>query len=258
MPEIFNTPSVGGDGGMRLFGLIGHSLTHSFSKKYFAEKFAKEEITGCSYELFPLKTIDELSFLLRDHPELEGLNVTVPYKKQVLRFLGETHIPEGLDACNCINRTGDRLAGYNTDITGFEMSIKPLLRSHHRKALVLGNGGAAAAVVFVLKKLGIDFKIVSRKIHDGSALTYKKVTREVIKEHNIIINTTPLGMYPDESGCPDILYQYISERHFLYDLVYNPAKTLFLKKGEENGAVIKNGEEMLILQAEECWRIWNQ
>lgn len=185
------------------------------------------------------------------------MNVTVPFKKQVLRFLGETHIPEGLDACNCINRIGDRLDGYNTDITGFEMSFQPFLRSHHKKALVLGNGGAAAAVVFVLKKLGIDYTIVSRKIHDGSSLTYKKVTRQVIKEHNIIINTTPLGMYPDEGGCPDIPYQYIADRHFLYDLVYNPAKTLFLKKGEEQGAVIKNGEEMLILQAEESWRIWN-
>jgi len=243
---------------MRLFGLIGHPLTHSFSKRYFTEKFEKEEITGCSYELFPLKTIDELSFLLRDHPELEGLNVTVPYKKQVLGLLDEAYIPEELDACNCISRKGDRLIGYNTDITGFETSIKPLLRSHHKKALVLGNGGATAAVVFVLKKRGIDFTIVSRRIHDGSALTYKKITRQVMNEHNIIINTTPLGMYPDESGCPDIPYQYISDRHFLYDLVYNPAKTLFLTKGERQGAVIKNGEEMLILQAEESWRIWNQ
>ncbi|MGQ0738442.1 MAG: shikimate dehydrogenase family protein [Bacteroidota bacterium] len=243
---------------MRLFGLIGQPLKHSSSKKYFAEKFEKEEITGCSYELFPLKTIDELSFLLRDHPGLEGLNVTVPYKKQVLRFLSETHIPEGLDACNCINIAGDRLIGYNTDTTGFEMSIKPLLRSHHKKALVLGNGGAAAAVVFVLKKLGIDFTIVSRMPSSKSVLPYSAVTGQVIKEHSIIINTTPLGMYPDEGSSPGIPYQYISDKHMLYDLVYNPAKTLFLEKGEKQGAVIKNGEEMLILQAEESWRIWNQ
>jgi shikimate dehydrogenase len=243
---------------MRLFGLIGNSLAHSFSKKYFTEKFEKEGMTDCRYELFPLKTIDQLTLLLRDEPALEGLNITVPYKKQVLRFLQETHIPEGLEACNCINRMGDKLVGYNTDITGFEMSLKPLLRSHHKSALVLGNGGATAAVVFVLKKLGIEFMIVSRTLHDDSSLTYKKVTGEIIKQHPIIINTTPLGMYPDEESCPAIPYQHITDTHLLYDLVYNPAKTMFLKKGEERGAAIKNGEEMLVLQAEESWRIWNQ
>ncbi|NOT50765.1 MAG: shikimate dehydrogenase [Chitinophagaceae bacterium] len=242
---------------MRLFGLVGYPLSHSFSKKYFEEKFEKELITECSYELFPLKTIDELSLLLNDHPELEGLNITVPYKKQVLRFLNKSHIPNGLEACNCININGGKLAGYNTDITGFEISIKPLLRSHHTKALILGNGGAAAAVAFVLMKLGIDFTIVSRTPDDNSMLTYRKITAEIIRQYNIIINTTPLGMYPDAAGCPDIPYHYISDRHLLYDLVYNPVKTLFLKKGEEKGAAIKNGEEMLILQAEESWRIWN-
>jgi shikimate dehydrogenase len=242
---------------MRLFGLIGYPLSHSFSKKYFTEKFEKEQITECGYELFPLKTIDELSSLLSNHPELEGLNVTVPYKKQVLRFLDESRIPGGLEACNCINITNGKLVGYNTDITGFEISIKPLLRSHHTKALILGNGGAAAAVVFVLKKLGIGFTIVSRTPEDNSMLTYKKITAAITRQHSIIINTTPVGMYPDENNCPDIPYQSISDNHLLYDLLYNPAKTLFLKKGEERGATIKNGEEMLILQAEESWRIWN-
>ncbi|HUR67378.1 MAG TPA: hypothetical protein VMZ03_13590 [Chitinophagaceae bacterium] len=255
MHEIHNTPPGAGD--MRLFGLIGNSLAHSFSKKYFTEKFEREGMTNCRYELFPLKTIDQLFLILRDHPELEGLNVTVPYKKQVLRFLQESQIPVGLDACNCINITSGKLAGYNTDITGFELSIKPLLRSHHTKALVLGNGGATAAVLFVLKKLGISFSIVSRALHDDSSLTYKKVTGDILKQHPIIINTTPLGMHPDEDSCPAIPYQYISDTHLLYDLVYNPAKTMFLKKGEERGAVIKNGEEMLVLQAEESWRIWN-
>jgi len=242
---------------MRLFGLIGFPLTHSFSRKYFTEKFEKEEITGCKYELFPLKTIDELSSLFQKHPDLEGLNVTVPYKKQVLRFLDETRLPEGLEACNCINRTEGKLVGYNTDVTGFEMSIKPLLKSHHKKALVLGQGGAATAIVFVLKKLGIGFTIVSRTAHGLSSITYKKVTEDIISQHNIIINATPLGMYPDEESCPDIPYRFLSDKHFLYDLVYNPARTLFLKKGEERGATIKNGEEMLKLQAEESWRIWN-
>lgn len=242
---------------MRLFGLIGYPLSHSFSEKYFADKFSREGITDCSYSLFPIKTIEELFSLLKQNPELEGLNVTIPYKKQVLAFLDDSHIPAGLDACNCINITNNRLVGYNTDITGFEKSLMPLLKSYHKKALVLGQGGAAAAVVFVLKKLGISFTIVSRNGHIARALNYKKITEKIIDEHNLIINATPLGMYPDENSCPDIPYQFVSGKHLLYDLVYNPSKTLFLKKGEERGAIIKNGEEMLMLQAEESWRIWN-
>ena len=242
---------------MRLFGLIGHSLSHSFSKKYFTEKFEKEEITECSYDLFPLKTIDDLPVLILNHPELEGLNVTIPYKTKVLSFLDATHIPEGLAACNCINISAGKLVGYNTDINGFEKSLKPLLKSYHKKALVLGNGGATAAVIYVLKKLRIEFDIVSRRRNTGSAFIYQEIDKSIIEQRTIIINTTPLGMYPDTETCPDIPYQFISDRHLLYDLVYNPAKTLFLQKGEERGATIKNGEEMLVLQAEESWRIWN-
>ena len=242
---------------MRLFGLIGYPLSHSFSEKYFTEKFEEEQITECRYSLFPIKTIDELPILLRNNPELEGLNITIPYKKQVLPFLDASNIPDGLDACNCINITGGKLVGYNTDVTGFEKSLKPLLKSYHKKALVLGNGGATAAVAFVLRKLGISFDIVSRKIHDGSTFTYKEIDKKVIVENSVIINTTPVGLYPNTEACPDIPYEFIGESHLLYDLVYNPAKTLFLQKGEEKGAVIKNGEEMLALQAEESWRIWN-
>ena len=242
---------------MRLFGLIGYPLSHSFSKKYFTDKFENEGITGCFYELFPLPTVEALLPLLQKHPELEGLNVTIPYKQQVLAYLDESKIPAGLNACNCINITGGRLTGYNTDVTGFERSIIPLLKSWHKKALVLGNGGATAAVVFVLKKLGIDFDIVSRKKHDHSTLTYRDINKKIIADCPLIINTTPLGMQPDIDSCPDIPYQFITDRHLFYDLVYNPAKTLFLQKGEERGATIKNGEEMLVLQAEESWRIWN-
>jgi shikimate dehydrogenase len=242
---------------MRLFGLIGYPLTHSFSKKYFEQKFEKEQITGCRYELFPIKTIEELSSLLKAHPELEGLNVTIPYKKQVMAFLDESNIPAGLGACNCINVSGGRLTGYNTDTTGFEMSLKPLLKSYHKRALVLGSGGAANAVVYVLQKLGINFSIVSRKIQEGASMIYANIDRNVIHNHSIIINTTPLGTFPDTDTCPNIPYQFIGQDHLLFDLVYNPSKTLFLKKGEERGAVIRNGEEMLILQAEESWRIWN-
>ncbi|MCY7310460.1 MAG: shikimate dehydrogenase [Chitinophagaceae bacterium] len=242
---------------MRLFGLIGYPLSHSFSEKYFTEKFEQEEITECRYNLFAIKTIDELPILLRNNPELEGLNITIPYKKQVLPFLDASNIPDGLDACNCINITGGKLVGYNTDVTGFEKSLKPLLKSYHKKALVLGNGGATAAVAFVLRKLGISFDIVSRKIHDNSTFTYKEIDKKVMEENTVIINTTPVGLYPNTEACPDIPYKFIGESHLLYDLVYNPAKTVFLQKGEENGATIKNGEEMLILQAEESWRIWN-
>jgi len=242
---------------MRLFGLIGYPLSHSFSEKYFTEKFEQEEITECRYNLFAIKTIDELPILLRNNPELEGLNITIPYKKQVLPFLDDSNIPHGLDACNCINITGGKLVGYNTDVTGFEKSLKPLLKSYHKKALILGNGGATAAVAFVLRKLGISFDIVSRKIHDNSTFIYKEIDKKVMEENTVIINTTPVGLYPNTEACPDIPYKFIGESHLLYDLVYNPAKTVFLQKGEENGATIKNGEEMLILQAEESWRIWN-
>lgn len=243
---------------MRVFGLIGYPLSHSFSKKYFTDKFEREGIAGCLYELFPLPTIEALLPLLQKQPELEGLNVTIPYKQQVLAYLDESKIPAGLNACNCINITGGRLTGYNTDVTGFELSIIPLLKSWHKKALILGNGGATAAVVFVLKKMGIDFDIVSRKKHDHSTLTYRNINKKIIADCSLIINTTPLGMHPDTGSCPDIPYQFITDRHLLYDLVYNPAKTLFLQKGEERGATIKNGEEMLVLQAEESWRIWNE
>lgn len=242
---------------MRLFGLIGYPLSHSFSKEYFTKKFEREEITECRYDLFPIKTIDELPLLLRNNPELEGLNVTIPYKKQILRFVDVFDMPNGLDACNCINITNGNLVGYNTDVTGFERSLQPLLKSFHKKALVLGNGGATAAVIFVLKKLGISFEIVSRKLREGSTLTYGDIDKKIIEENTLIINTTPLGMYPDITTCPDIPYRFITEKHLLYDLIYNPKKTLFLQQGEERGAVIKNGEEMLILQAEESWRIWN-
>ena len=244
---------------MNLYGLIGYPLGHSFSKQYFTEKFEKEGLTDCNYELFPIPSIDKLPEILKNYPELEGLNVTVPFKHLVLSYLHSVAgIPGELKACNCIKIEGGKLSGYNTDYIGFEKSFTPLLKSYHKKALLLGNGGASAAVKFILKKLKIDFDIVSRTIHDGATLTYKDIDDKSIKQNTIIINTTPLGMYPDADGCPDIPYQFISDEHLLYDLVYNPAKTLFLQRGEERGATIKNGGEMLVLQAEESWRIWNE
>jgi shikimate dehydrogenase len=244
---------------MRLFGLIGYPLSHSFSKKYFTEKFEREGLINCRYELFPIAAIDELRLLLKDHPEFEGLNVTVPYKQLVMPYLDSLMgIPDELNACNCIKIKEGKLIGYNADCFGFEKSFVPLLTPYHTKALVLGNGGATAAVIFVLKKLGIAYTVVSRKPKDGSAITYSDIDENRMQENRIIINTTPLGMYPRTDECPDIPYPFITDRHLLFDLVYNPAETLFLKKGKERGATIKNGEEMLVLQAEESWRIWNE
>ena len=243
---------------MRLFGLIGYPLSHSFSEKYFTQKFEKEKLTACRYELFPIRSISELPDLLKARPELRGLNVTIPYKQSVLTHLQSvSNIPGGLGACNCIKIENGELAGYNTDCTAFEKSLAPLLRPWHKKALILGNGGSSKAVVWALNKLTITFDIVSRKLHDGSTLTYGELNGKLIKDHLIIINTTPLGMYPRTKECPEIPYHFITGRHLFFDLVYNPVKSLFLQKGEEHGATIINGEEMLMLQAEESWRIWN-
>ncbi|MBL0271420.1 MAG: shikimate dehydrogenase [Chitinophagaceae bacterium] len=243
---------------MRLFGLIGYPLTHSFSKKYFTEKFEKEGLDDCRYELFPIESITELPGLISQHPDLEGLNITIPYKKQVLPYLNHTaFIPAGLEACNCILFSEGQLIGYNTDVVGFRESLRPVLRPDQQSALVLGNGGATAAVIFALQQLGISYHIVSRALQPGSDFTYQDLDHSIIQSHPIIINTTPVGMYPKEDHCPDIPYESIDERHLLFDLVYNPAQTLFLRKGAERGATIKNGEDMLLLQAEESWKIWN-
>jgi shikimate dehydrogenase len=243
---------------MRLFGLIGYPLSHSFSRKYFTQKFEKEALNDCRYDLFSIDSIDKLKNILDQHPDLCGLNITIPYKEQVLPFLDETDdIVKKIKACNCIRFNNGKLKGYNTDAEGFEQSLKKQLQSHHTKALILGTGGAAKAVVFVLQKLGIDFKYVSRKpsVNDYS---YQQLTPGVISEHTLIINTTPVGMYPAVAECPSIPYDALTHRHYLFDLLYNPEKTLFLQKGEEKGAIIKNGYEMLVMQAEESWKIWNE
>lgn len=244
---------------MKVYGIIGYPLGHSFSKKYFTTKFEKEGITGCSYEIFHLQTIDELRPLLLQHHELCGLNITIPHKQSVLAYLDDkTNLPGSLSACNCIKINNGKLIGYNTDVTGFEKSLLPQLKNYHTNALILGNGGAAEAVKFVLNKLKIAFKIVSRKLHDGSDLTYNDLNEEIIKEHLLIINTTPLGTFPGIDECVNIPYQYLTPKHYLHDLVYNPATTLFLQKGEAHGAAIKNGYDMLVIQAEESWQIWNR
>jgi len=243
---------------MPLYGLIGYPLTHSFSAKYFTEKFSELGLADHRYELFPIPAIGEVKALLQT-PGLRGLNVTIPYKQQVLPYLDDTsNLPAGLNACNCIRIHNGKATGFNTDVTGFELSLTTQLQPMHNKALVLGNGGATEAVTYVLRKKNIDYRVVSRVLREGSDITYNDLDAAMVGNHPLIINTTPLGMYPNIDTCPAIPYEGITRRHYLFDLTYNPAKTLFLQKGEERGAAVKNGADMLVIQAEESWKIWNR
>lgn len=250
---------------MRLFGVIGYPLSHSFSKKYFTEKFSKKKIEA-AYELFPLKEVAEMETLLKVQPNLCGLNVTIPHKETVIPYLNELDdTGKAVGAVNCIrvensgHKTKDlRLIGYNTDVFGFKQSIKPFLESHHEKALILGTGGGSKAVEYVLKEIGIECFFVSRKKSDkANYLTYEEINEHVINACKLIVNTTPLGMYPNENTFPNIPYEHLSSGHFLYDLVYNPEETEFLKRGKAQGTKIMNGLSMLHLQAEKAWEIWN-
>jgi shikimate dehydrogenase len=260
---------------MKQYGLIGFPLSHSFSKKYFTQKFLDEDIKDAVYDLYTLEHIKDLQDLLDVHPNLCGLNVTVPHKKNVLRYLDWIeHDARNAGAVNCIRITKEspvlaafngevgvgghdfRLEGFNTDLYGFEMSLRPLLKDRHTDALILGDGGAAQAVKCVLQNLDINFRIVTRKPH-GENLLFKDLKPRHIKGHNLIINTTPLGTAPNIHEFPPIPYDAITDDHLLYDLIYNPPETEFLRKGAERGATPKNGYEMLILQAEKSWEIWN-
>lgn len=245
---------------MKTYGLIGYPLTHSFSKKYFTEKIEREGIAGVVFHSFPLKQIEELPELLKSKPQLKGLAVTIPYKEKALKYVSLlSEEVKQIGATNCIRILDGELIAYNTDIIGFERSFVKKLKHNHKKALVLGTGGASKAVQFVLDKLGIDFLIVSRTAKQGTdSIQYEQITEGLIQEYNIIINSTPLGMAPDEDTCPEIPYSFLTADHYLYDLVYEPVKTLFLQKGEKQGTTIENGFEMLIIQAEENWRIWNE
>ncbi len=242
---------------MRQFGLIGYPLSHSFSKKYFTQKFVAEGIHNCSYELYPIASINEFPNLLQQVKDLEGINVTIPYKEAVLPFLHEQSAAvQEIGACNCIKIIDGRLTGYNTDVTGFQQSIEPFLQAHHQHALILGTGGAAKAVAWVLKQLGISFQYVSRKKTAGS-LCYEDLTENLMQDVQLLINTTPLGMQPNVLDKPSLPYHCINNRFLCYDLIYNPEKTAFLQLAEAQGAVIKNGADMLLIQAEESWKIWN-
>lgn len=243
----------------RTFGLIGYPLTHSFSKKYFTEKFVREGVEAVSYQLFSLENISMLEQLLHEHTDLKGLNVTIPYKIGVLKYVTDLDpAAAAIGAVNClkIDQETKAITGFNTDAYGFEASLKPFLKDHHHKALIFGDGGAAQAVKYVLDQLHIPFLSVVRKAQEG-AIGYGDLTEALLAEHTILINTTPLGTFPDVDACPDIPYAYLTPAHLAYDLIYNPEETLFLRRARLQGAQTKNGLEMLTLQAEKSWEIWN-
>lgn len=243
---------------VRSFGLIGRNIAYSFSVGYFSEKFRKEGILGSSYENFDLQDISEFPKLIQSKPNLRGLNVTIPYKEQVIPYLDELHeTATEIGAVNTIKITSEgKWIGYNTDYYGFQKSIEPLLKPAHKQALILGTGGASKAVAYALKKMNISYLFVSRKsIENG--LMYEQLTKHIIENHQIIINSTPLGTFPNVENKPDFPYQFLTPNHLLYDLIYNPAETVFLKMGKEKGATTCNGQNMLNLQAEKAWEIWN-
>ncbi len=246
---------------MKLYGLIGKSLGHSFSALYFNEKFKKEGITNSLYKLYQLNFIDEIVSLLKNNKKIYGLNVTIPYKQNIIPFLDEIDIAaKEIGAVNtikinyCNNKT--YLKGYNTDCSGFIRSIKPFLNDSKINALVLGTGGSSKAVQYALKELGIEFCLVSRKKTSEKQFLYKELTKTILDSHRLIINTTPLGMFPNIDESPDIPYQFITAKHLLYDLIYNPKQTAFLKQGIKHNAQIINGLEMLKFQADDSWKIW--
>ena len=241
-----------------LYGLLGKSISHSFSPDYFNNKFLREKIDA-EFVLFDIQSIDELPGLLKKNPGLKGFSVTIPYKQAVLGYLNDIS-PEAreIGAVNCVKVSESGLEGYNTDVIGFKKSLEPLIEGEtDLKALILGTGGAAKAVAFVLTALGISFDFVSRR-GNNQALSYNALGKTIVESSRLIINTTPAGMFPMVDAAPAIPYQYLTKHHLLYDLIYNPEETLFLKKGRRKGAVTKNGLEMLHLQAEAAWEIWQR
>lgn len=237
------------------YGLIGAKLGHSFSANFFNKKFQQEQIAA-EYINIELESIDDFPNSIRQIPNLKGLNVTIPYKESIIPFLDDCSIhAQKIGAVNTVEFIDGKLIGHNTDWIGFRDSIKPLLQEHHKKALILGSGGSSKAVQYALRKLGIEHKIVSRNA-ELNQLSYRNLNEELQSSYTILINTTPLGMFPNVNASPDIDYSLLSSKHLLYDLVYNPKETLFLKKGKLQDAQIKNGLEMLELQASASWQIW--
>lgn len=241
------------------FGLIGKDISYSFSKKYFTEKFSKELFDDCTYENFDIPNIEEFPNVLKENLDLKGLNVTIPYKEAIIPFL-DTMSDKAfrIGAVNVIRFTKKgNLKGYNSDWYGFKKSLEPLLQPHHKKALILGTGGASKAVAFALDKLGIFYTFVSREASEN-AIDYNRINATTFDNFQIIINCTPLGTSPNTKEFPPIPYEFFTEKHIAFDLIYNPEETQFLKKAKKKGATIKNGYEMLVFQAEKAWTIWNK
>ncbi|TJY36299.1 shikimate dehydrogenase family protein [Pontimicrobium aquaticum] len=244
---------------MAKFGLIGKHIDYSFSRAYFSEKFKNEGLYH-TYENFDINTIEEFSEIINATNHLRGLNVTIPYKEAVIPYLNKLHkTAKKIGAVNTIKiKKNGRLIGYNTDYYGFKKSIEPYLKPHHKKALILGTGGASKAIAYALKKLGIEYSYVSRNLVANATFTYDSLTENDIKEHQIIINCTPLGTHPKTNECPNIPYDAINKTHLVFDLIYNPEETKFLTIAKIKGASICNGYKMLELQAEKAWRIWQK
>ncbi|SHF60336.1 shikimate dehydrogenase [Salegentibacter echinorum] len=242
---------------MRTFGLIGKNIDYSFSKSYFSTKFEKEKIDA-EYLNFDLRDIKEFRDVIKESLNLSGLNVTIPYKQEIITFLDEMS-PEAkeIGAVNTIEVKGNKLIGHNTDYIGFSKSIKPFLRPEHKKALILGTGGASKAVEYAFQKLNIETKFVSRN-SGKNKISYQELSKEILQEYTIIVNTTPLGTFPEVMDHPEIPFQFLNKKHLVYDLIYNPATTALLKQAAELGATTTNGLKMLELQAESAWEIWNQ
>lgn len=241
---------------MNTYGLIGFPLGHSFSKEYFTKKFKTENRTDYRYVNFPFQDLEKGVLQLKNESSLRGLNITIPYKEKIVAFLNEaSEVCSKIKSCNCIRIEQGKWYGYNTDVIGFRKSLIPLLKPHHNKALVFGSGGASKAILFVLKELGIDFNVVSRTKIPGGYM-YSDLTNEVLSTHTLLVNTTPVGLAPNKEDCLPMTYEAISDRHLVYDLIYNPEETMLLRKARLQGAATKNGYEMLLIQAEESWKIW--
>ncbi|WP_298346618.1 shikimate dehydrogenase [uncultured Algibacter sp.] len=244
---------------MNKLGLLGKNISYSFSRAYFKEKFETENINHTTYDNFDIENIELFPTIIKNTKGLKGLNVTIPYKEKVIPYLDKINKKaKAIGAVNTIKITKKgKLVGYNTDCYGFKKTLKPLIKSHHKNALILGTGGASKAIAYTLDEMGITYKYVSRKLSVGIGFSYDTLTEDDIKNHQIIINCTPLGTFPDIEDCPNIPYEGISKKHILFDLIYNPEETKFLKHGKENQARIINGLGMLEFQAEKAWSIWN-
>nr|WP_197497432.1 shikimate dehydrogenase [Polaribacter vadi] len=244
----------------KLYGLLGKNISYSFSRGYFTDKFEKLKLKKSKYVNFDLQNIEDFPTIIDENEHLKGINVTIPYKEEIIPFLSKIDkTAKKIGAVNTIKFTKrGNLKGYNSDVVGFENSLIPLLKKHHKRALILGTGGASKAIAYALKRNDIKYKFVSRNPEGKKEISYNSLTKEVMEKHTIIINSTPLGTFPDIDKCPNIPYQFITKNHILYDLIYNPAISTFLSKGKEKEAITKNGLQMLELQAEESWRIWNQ